>query len=53
MEMYCMIKMTLEISGEMIDCLEDGIEKVADFRNLLTQTFAADIFLEKNATGFL
>ena len=34
MEMYCMIKMTLEISGEMIDCLEDGVEKPADFRNL-------------------
>ena len=34
MEMYCMIKMTLEISREMIDCLEDGVEKLADFRNL-------------------
>lgn len=35
-----MIKMTLQINGEMIDCLEDGVEKLADFRNL----FDLDIF---------
>ena len=53
MEMYCMIKMTLEISGEMIDCLEDGAENQPISGTYLTQTFAADIFLEKNTTGFL
>ena len=30
-----MIKMILQINGEMIGCSEDGVEELADFRNLL------------------